>query len=58
MDRPVKRWLALALGLSVAVAALALLATRGTGPREQIDSSSRAALERVLGDSEGEGAGR
>jgi hypothetical protein len=60
MERPVKRWLALALGLSVALAAFTLLAIRGTtpAPREQIDSSSRAALERVLVDSEREAAGR
>jgi hypothetical protein len=56
----VTRWLALALGLSVALAGLSFLATRGTtpAPREQIDASARAALERVLVEAEREGSGR
>ena len=55
-----KRWLALALGLSVALAGLHLLVTRGTtpDPREQIDARSRDALERVLSDAEREDAAR
>jgi hypothetical protein len=54
LDRPVKRWLALALGLSVALAGLAFLAIRGTtrDPREQIGARSRAALEQVLVEAE------
>ena len=60
LDRSVKRWLALALGLSVALAGLTLLAIRGTAPdpRERIDARSRATLERVLVDAEREGPGR
>jgi len=60
LDRPVKRSLALALGLSVALAGLYLLATRGTtpDPRERIDARSRATLERVLTDAEREVAPR
>ena len=55
-----KRWLALALGLSAALAGLIFLATRGTAPdpREQIDARSRATLERALLDAEREDAGR
>jgi hypothetical protein len=60
LDRSVKRWLALALGLSVALAGLAFLAIRGTtlDPREQIDARSRSALEQVLVDAERKGAER
>jgi hypothetical protein len=56
----VKRWLALALGLSVALAGLTVLAIRGTtpGPREQIGAGSRAALEQLLVDEERKGADR
>ena len=60
LDRSVKRWLALALGLSVALAGLGLLAIRGTtpDPRERIDARSRAALEQALVDAERAGPGR
>ena len=60
LDRSVKRWLALALGLSAALAGLIFLATRGTAPdpRERIDARSRATLEGVLLDAEREDAGR
>ena len=60
LDRSVKRWLALALGLSVALAGLIFLVTRGTAPdpRERIDARSRATLEGVLLDAEREDAGR
>ena len=56
----VKRWLALAVGLSVALAGLTLLATRGTtpDPREQIDARSRRSLERALVDAERESGER
>ena len=59
LDRSVKRWLALALGLS-ALAGLIFLATRGTAPdpRERIDARSRTTLEQVLGDAEREDARR
>ncbi len=52
--------MALAVGLSVALAGLYFLATRGTtpDPRERIDARSRATLERVLVDSERPGRGR
>ena len=60
LDRSVKRWLALALGLSVALAGLSFLVTRGTAPdpRERIDARSRATLEQLLVDAEREGAVR
>jgi hypothetical protein len=56
----VTRWLALALGLSVAHAGISFLATRGAAPapRERIGGSSRAALGRVLVEAEREGSGR
>jgi hypothetical protein len=45
----VKRWLALVLGLSVAAAALWLLAaSRGERPLGDIGSDSRSELQRVL----------
>ncbi len=54
------RWLALALGLSLALAGLSFLAIRGTtpDPRESIDARSRAALEQALVEGEREGAAR
>lgn len=55
-----KRWMALSVGLSVALAGLYFLATRGTtpDPRERIGAGSRATLERVLVDAERAGGGR